>query len=53
MSKKDQKYNMNIDPSVPNWFWHTFEKTVAWFITGPLGTKSKFNYINCTSIKTY
>ena len=51
MSKKDQKYNMNIDPSVPNWFWHTFEKTVAWFITGPFGTKSKFNYINCEDLE--
>ncbi len=51
MSKKIKKYNMNIDPSIPNWFWHTFEKTVSWFICGPFGTKSKINYINCENLE--
>lgn len=51
MSKEIKKYNMNIDPSVPNWFWHTFEKTVAWFICGIFGTRSKINRINCDNLE--
>ena len=51
MSKKYKSFNMNLEPNVPNWFWHTFEKTVSWFMCGPLGTKSTIKRINCEGLK--
>lgn len=51
MSKKQKSFNMNLEPNVPNLFWHTFEKVVSWFMCGPLGTKSTINRINCENLK--
>lgn len=51
MSKNKDKFNMNIDPNIPNWFWHTVEKTIARGICGVFGTRSKINKINCENLE--
>ena len=51
MGKNYKKYDMSLEPNVPNLFWHTFEKVVSWFMCGPLGTKTKIKRINCENLK--
>lgn len=51
--KKNEKYNMNIEPKLPNWFWfHCVIKLMSHFMSGKLGTKTKINKINCEGLKT-
>ena len=49
MGKKYKKYDMSLEPNVPNLFWHTFEKVVSWFMCGPLGTKTKIKRLKTHS----
>ena len=51
MGKIYKKYDMSLEPNVPNLFWHTFEKVVSWFMCGPLGTKTTIKRINCENLK--
>lgn len=49
--KKNNGFDMNKQPKLPNWFWFTVEKVGAWFFNGPFGAKTKINRINCDDLK--
>lgn len=52
MKKEIEKFNMDIEPNLPNHFWHFVEKTIAKFYCSKLfGTGSKINRINCENLK--
>lgn len=52
MKKKIEKFNMDIEPSLPNGFWHFVEKTIAKVFCSKLfGTGSKINHINCEGLE--
>ena len=42
--RKDAKYNMNIEPRLPNWFWfNCVIKLMSAFMAGKTGTNTYFN----------
>ena len=54
MSKKVkiEKFNMDLEPKIPNGFWHLVEKVGSWyFCDKPFGAGSKINRINCEGLK--
>ena len=52
MKKQPKKFNMDLEPKLPNWFWHTFEKVYSKIYCSKLfGAGSKINRINCEDLK--
>ena len=51
-TKKIEKFDMNLEPKIPNSFWHLVEKVGSWYFCGKLlGAGSRINRINCEGLK--
>lgn len=52
MKKNDKKLNIDIEPALPNWFWHTVERIGSRLFCSKLfGSTSKINLINCENLE--